>query len=295
MRNSVARNFNSSILIYLLIVVLVITNYVHPSGSGHSKWSKDMRERVVDRLMDTVSLTLPYNQYVAKRDSIRYDLINDRSDFRQTGTWNFFSLSSPQFSNDDKHLYYIGLAGYECEDALFYHRNGKDYMDYTVWTNVTEFSKSGYRESKETNIRYNENTESDNIVLIPVSKTLHYVLKTIVIAGIILMALGFFCFLFYLPFRFLLLVARGEIFNDETIAILFYIARFLIIVGLLASLIKIVFHLIFRSRIPSPITFSWYDAIMQGWQFVTAGLIVLLLAKSFLKGSQLQYEQDLTV
>jgi len=99
----------------------------------------------------------------------------------------------------------------------------------------------------------------------------------------------------FLPLRFLLLVAKGQAFNDETIGSLHFLAWFLLITGIVIALIKIIFHLFFQSMIPPQIRFSWYDALMNGWEYIIAGLIALLLAKAFLKGSQLQKDSELTV
>jgi hypothetical protein len=111
----------------------------------------------------------------------------------------------------------------------------------------------------------------------------------------VLLGIAALYILIYLPLRFLYLVSKGETFTDEAIGSLHMISWFLLLSGFLYGFNRVVLHLIFMNRVPEPVTFSYYDTLMSGWKFIMAGLIILLLAKAFLKGSQLQKEQELTV
>jgi hypothetical protein len=132
-------------------------------------------------------------------------------------------------------------------------------------------------------------------VAFPTGKTTATILKALLMVGaVVFLILGLYCLL-YVPIKILSLISKGQFFNDELTGGLHITGGFLLLLGLIHPLTAIPLHLVFSSRVPDGVEFSYYEALMKHWELVVAGGIILLFAQAFSKGTQLQNEQDLTV
>jgi len=101
---------------------------------------------MVDKEMQDENRNISYSEYMRKHDSIQHEFITNGRYVGPGSGWGIFSLRAVKY--DEKvgdQRYYLALGGYEAtDDVLSYRKNGKNYMDYTVWDTVTEYSKTGH-------------------------------------------------------------------------------------------------------------------------------------------------------
>lgn len=211
-----------------------------------------------------------------------------------------FASGNPSYESGVQKKYFLELRDYTLnEDACFFIKNGKYYIDYTAWENVTPNLKSGHTKTKEVSVRYK--TELDvhkkiqSALLIPISQKTHNFLKIII--WVILTPLSIFIIwlIFILPLKVLFRIALGDPFNPKNISDLRNAGITLITIMLLPILSSWLLQLFLGGRLPDEIYFPvWlYIHDVKGW--IVGGLALLILSNAFKSGHKLQQEQDLTV
>jgi len=284
------RKLNSGMLIFGLMVLLILVDCSGRS-SVYNPMDTPLYKQLTDRAMAKVSDSLPAYRYNRIRDSLKVKIVNENTDIIHLGDSRAFaSIGTSIIKHEDNEEYFLNFSGYETE-VLNYHfrENGKVYFHYLNASNDIRQEESAIRFVRE------QGEQEKGRVLIPASpgviNTLNFLYPVILL---IIVAL-FYYVLLVTPFRILYNIAKGQAFTDENIGGLHVLAWVLIILGLLPGLISIVSHLIIRSQIPEQIHFAYFKMLMQGRMCMVTGLGILILAKAFLRGAQLQKEQELTV
>jgi hypothetical protein len=290
----------SSIFILNLIGLIFLAKVIHPTSNTHYWYNEpDLVETLTNKVR--IDDSLPHYQYRKIHDSIAQKIRWENIDNSYPGDgWSFLNISATKLTRNNNVRYYFNIPGYyKVDRSDFYTLGGKNYLNYTEWKTEATDSTVGYGEivTKETSMRFIRPNlqEQEYIIGVPLTKSAHSTWRVIIIIFSITLAIVAFYSLILIPFKLLKLIARGEAFNDETIGSLYTIGGFLISIGLILSLTRLGGHLFLSTAIPSVFTYYVYDDFMLNWLFYVIGLIVLLFAKAFQKGYQLQEEQELTV
>lgn len=286
----------SNIVIFILLSILVLAYFIYPPRQQTSWSSTTPIEQLVIREAGSLNRSLPYHQYKQKEDSIRRQISDayfKSSSHHEIAIFDI-GVAIPK-SKSQQH--YLTIDAYHLKGGdMAYSLNEKNYLEYTVWGPEKDGVRSGETKTIETSVKLNQKKNGEyHVAYFPISRNNAMVLKITIIVLMVIFGVVTFYALFYLPLRFLFLVAKGKPFDDESIGILHAIAWFLLATGILSAVLKILFHLIFKSELPPQVHFNYYDAIMSGWGFLVAGLGTLLFAKAFLRAAQLQEEQALTI
>lgn len=282
------RKINSGLLVFVLIILLLILN-LKGGGKTYNMMDHPLIINLTDRAMDTISDTLPAYRYNRIRDSLKMKFASENIDMISTGQgWSGDYFGSSSYYGLNEH--FLNFPGYET-GQLNYHfkKDGKIYFHY-----LDESDNIRIEESKIKFIR-DENEKEKGRVLIPVAAGVTKAMNILYPAFLIIMIALAYYILLVTPIRILYSLAKGHAFTDENIGGLHAIAWLLIIAGILPGLFNIISHFFIRSQIPDEIHYSYFNVLMYGWKLTVIGLCILLLAKAFLRGAQLQKEQELTV
>lgn len=294
------RSINSGLAVFGLIVLIVVLKLIHPTSSRISfEPDKSVVDDLVRDSMHAVNDSLPHFLYERVEDSVRRKFQMDNRYTTYTGSgYSIGHFGAVVLEDDTKKEYYFNVPGYFAKDLVsFYSKDGKNYLEYTVWTQKDEAAGTamGYPEAKETRMRYVPGDENTWTVGFPVSRSTHQLLNIITMA---LAGIGIILLLYIFlnrALKVLLLIAKGQAFSDEAIGSLYTIAWYLIGSSLFFMLARLVLHILLQSQVSYPFTFFYYDDVMSTSSWLIAGLVVLLLAQAFRSGAQLQKEQELTI
>lgn len=294
------RSLNSGLAVFGLIVLIVVLKLIHPTSSRISfEPGKSVVDDLVSDSMRAVNDSLPHFLYERVEDSVRRKFQLDNRNTTWTGEgFSIAHFGAVVFKDESTKEYYFNVPGYFAKDLVsFYSKDGKSYLQYTVWTEKDEAAGTamGYPEAKETEMRYVPGDENTWTVGFPISRSTHQVLEILIMA---LAAVGIVLVLYIflnLALKVLLLIAKGQAFSDEAIGSLYTIAWYLIGSSLFFMLARLVVHILLQSQVSYPFTFFYYDDVMSTSSWLLVGLVVLLLAQAFRNGAQLQKEQELTI
>lgn len=287
----------SGILIFLVLIIMLLLNLFWPKY--HHGFSNLSRDPILSERLSGLNDSMPHYSYKKIEDSIRQEFHAENSplDFPRSG-WSFlgFGLSELVFKEKSESKNFIRLDGYHLEQyAVWYRQNGKTMVRYFVPETKTGFTETGHDLTKETDIVFHEDQDEKGSVLVPVSKTVSIIITVLIWIFGALWILLMFNNIISRPLNVLMRIAGGDVFNEKNIASLYSLGWMLLFSGLLYGLLQIAFFLIFSSRIPPYIGFSFFDAIMSGSMAIVASMIAFLIAKAFERGYDLQQEQELTV
>jgi len=140
---------------------------------------------------------------------------------------------------------------------------------------------------------FNATDETHKKILIPVSKTYYQIFNVFSYFIAISTVLLFFTIIVRGFIVFLIEIAKGKAFSVENYKRLYKIAYLIAFIPLINIIPKIIFHWIYSSYYKNEFTIyiDWGENIK--WIFIS--LVIVILAKAFKKGYQIQQEQDLTV
>lgn len=278
------------VIIFVLLLILILMGIIRPGRTTTSNEFQDRIDYILRTTEPPLNDSLPYYAYKKSYDSLKRIVSENNlanSDGSGFGFWGI-GTSKHEQSKPEYRLYvnYYKIP----QGSVFYTRNGKNYLLYSDW------NKKVHDSLIETPLRMIERKQENSwTVYYPLSRTALITINVlIIIFMVLLVVLTLYVFL-SIPLKVLYNIAKGNAFNDENIGSLHFLAYVLIAFGLLMGLLPILVHLYFMNRLPSVINFSFYDAFMSGWAAIVSGLIVLLLAKAFQRGYQLQQDQELTV
>lgn len=293
------RIISSGVITFILIVLLLLLKFFHPTSSRMATgedWRKDKLKKPIEKLSSSLNDSLPYYEYKKKQDSIRRELFEDLA----VGGNGISVLSlgaEEEKKSNGQEKYFLNVFGYFMRDMFDYYTiHGKNFIEYDIWTKEDKNgTKFGELKTAEINLKIEQQSSREWQVGFPLSRSQYYFVRFIVFVLAFIMGILFTCVELFLSLKFLFLIANGKAFTEQGIKCLNIIAAVLIFSAIIQTLIRLGFHLYFKSQVPYPLTFYYYDDIMSGWGLLMAGLIVLLFAKAFRHGYELQEEQDLTV
>lgn len=284
------RQFPATLVIFILIVLLLVANSVDV-GPRHFYYVEHPLVRLLtERSMDSGLDSLPVYRYKRVRDSIRNGIQEENMSLILGGSgWQTLSFGTSSYEEKDSTQYFLTFRNYWTDNGptAFYRKGGRSYMEYT--------DDSGFIKTKESEVLFTSRDGSDGKLMIPTSKSTIRLFTILQMAFVILTLVAAFYLLLVTPLRILFNIAKGKVFTDENIGGLHAVSWTLMVLGLVPGLVGVLSHLLIRSQIPPGVSFRFWDTIMAGSPMFVAGLCTLLLAKAFLKGSQLQNEQELTV
>lgn len=251
-----------------------------------------------------VSDSLPHYEYKRITDSIERANAHKKEKEHTSGSgWGngLIGLGNAEFTVGDTTEYYLKLEQYlPAPHVEFYEKENKNYLKRVVWDDKKVRGNSkhwvGHYVKEPTPVKFvrkNDDTGSGE-VLIPISKFKHDITQAAVIVATLL-AIAICLYIFYNFLRLLVRIGRGKIFVEKNLQILFDIAGFTIALGLLSILTKTAFYFVFKSHIPDVLHFQFHEVLEKSSRLLIGGLLILLLARIFKRGYELQSEQELTV
>jgi hypothetical protein len=288
----------SGIFIFGLIVTLFLLNFFYPT-SARIAWNKDDYQKSLDKLVEKeshfISDSLPYYQYKRQQDSIRSQLF-DESDFGGNSTKTFDMGIKKIDSDKSTEQYYLIIGGYYAKDYFeFYSLHRRNYVEYSIFKEAEGSVRYGEMKKNEIKVKLEQVNDREWQINYPISKATYTIWQAIIVTlSFIFIGLLFMTIVGW-PLHLLFLIAKGKAFSNKAILILYTIAYVLLFAGVFRAIVRLALHLYYKARVPYPVTFYYYDDIMSGWDFIMAGLIVLLFAKAFHRGYELQKEQELTI
>ncbi len=294
------KTFTSGLIIFILIVALLLLKFLYPTSSRIA-WEKDNYQTRFDKLVEkeswSINDSLPHYQYKRLQDSIRRQLSEENIPRGGSGSMSVFDVGVGKIEfQENKVKYYLTVGGYFAKDFFeFYSLHGKNYIEYSVFTKKENDFRVGDFKTAETKFELEQLDQNRWQINYPLSKTQYTVWQAIVIVLSFLAVGLLFMALIGLPLQLLFLIAKGKAFSDKVLIIFYTIASILLCSGIFLAIFRITLHLYYKAQVPYPVTFYYYDDIMNGWSLVIGGLIVLLFAKAFQRGYDLQQEQELTV
>jgi len=200
--------------------------------------------------------------------------------------------------SDYRRKHFISFTGFALRDNATFLIDQNNYIiENFVPEKKTENGSIGHMESKKVRVRLStENVPTKGLtLLIPVSQKAFIWIEIFMYA---LMAVAFIVGIWIfikLPVEILLNIANGKSFNKKNIKNLAIIGWTIIGFAFCSILIPKLIQVLFPSLIPKEIYYPmWLVLFDYKWSFI-GGAAILLLAKAFKKGYNLQQEQDLTV
>jgi hypothetical protein len=281
----------SSIWIFVLIVILFVANNVIGTGRSIDNSNHWLYRTLTQEEMRNVNDSMPAYLYKKFEDSIRNKVSLENADMISPGEgWGGYSLGTSTEKRDGEEQYFLYFSGYKLIDhfTYFFKKDGKIFMTYTDSTGIIK--------TKPSQIKYiNDRETNTGEIFIPTSHaTIRWLNFFHLLQLFILIVVGLGIFI-NIPFRVLYNIAKGNAFNDENIGGLHLMAWVLILLGILPGLTSFISYLIIRTQIPDQVQYRFFRSVMYGWGFVVSGLAILLLAKAFQKGFELQEAQELTI
>lgn len=323
-----------NLILGLIVLFMVIQFYILTGSNTIIDFSNTESSSTISYNIDPDSLyrvslpdTLPYRVYQHKMDSINScsnNLLRNHlwakgwqkesgvgvGEFSECDTCDY-SKYNPIYESGDKGVskFYLTLSDLEPVkgdprfDAppIIFSNLGFTYMKYLNIDKIVkrngETGASAHFVVKKLKYRvvdWNISTDKTHKkILIPVSKTYYQIFNVFSIVIAIALALLFFTVIVRGFIVFLIEIAKGKAFSVENYKKLYRIAYLIAFIPLYNIIPKLIFHWIYRSYYQNEFTIyiDWGENIK--WIFIA--LVILILAKAFKKGYQIQQEQDLTV
>jgi hypothetical protein len=284
--------------LFIILTILLLIKYFMPEKNSSIQPSsyelafKKARPHYAASLPDS----LPWNTYIRMEDSIQHAFYQDN---RGKGSFQILNFGITEIDENYK-MNYVVFQGYQFDDemnTIYFKKNGNSYFTYAEYEKSKGKGYSVFTSvTKQTQMEIDQKDEGGKIgLLFPISKSVYIVLFVVFCLFALCMLVFFLHVCFYLPLRILYNISKGESFTDENIGSLYTIGRILLFTGIFVGLAKIITHFAIRHKLPNLISFNYYEALMSGWVLIVLGIIVLIIARAFLEGSELKDEQALTV
>jgi hypothetical protein len=279
--------------IYYLIVIVFLMSFIDAPG-GKVHWSKPLVERRLHSKMSNFSPDMSHIEYMRIEDSIRRKVQDDNFDNLSTASsWSVGPFGVSKKRKGKSWDYYFYSDGYNLHyTADYYSEDGKNYIDWREFKN----GKGGIKHKDLTSVRIvREDREKSDKVLFPVSRTGYFVIMAVFLIVVVLMLYYTFRIFFGYTRRLLKNISRGMVFTSDNVYFLRALAFYLLVVGIVPPVLKLIVNLVLNSSLPPQLKFLWYSTLMENSNSVIGGLVVLLLVKAFRQGEALLEEHDLTV
>jgi hypothetical protein len=292
-----------NVVIVAIIILILLFNFFYRPHRPFSPYNEATISGGIFEI-PYVSDSLPHYEYKRITDSIESANLHKQEKKHTSGTgWGsgFIGIGNASYARNDTTEYYLKLEQYlPYPEVEFYERENRNYFKKVVWDKkgVEGNSKHwvGHHVSEPTPVKFVETSDDSGSgeVLIPTSKLMHDIVEALAIASMIL-GIAISLYIFYNFLKLLIRIAKGKIFVEENLQVLFHIAWFLIALGVVSVLTQTVFYFVFKSDIPNVLRFQFAEVLQKSSGLLIIGLLVLLLARIFKRGYELQSEQELTV
>ena len=192
--------------------------------------------------------------------------------------------------------YYFSIGKYELKDyaTKFFIKNGTYNLAKVKWQHNKNNpnNKSGNYYINKINFRY---SSTDKEILIPVNAKTHKVLEILLVSFIVIACIAIIYFYVGIPIQILINISRGDPFSVININYLNAIIKFTIALTLFSLIIPHLLGFILVKDFYNDFTESNTDIVVNVLKsiFIIIGLI--LIRKAFIKGKNLQHENELTV
>ena len=293
------RIFTSRIIIFLVLITLLLLKFFYPTSSRISWNKKDAQSRLeelVDKESVSINDSLPHYQFKRKQDSILAEVSADN--FPAGSGMKIFNLGIYDLiTKKGERKYYLIVGGYFAKNFFsFYSLHETNFIEYEIPTKTNDAEvQSIETRTIKTNLKLEQLNEREWQIGYPVSRIGYNIGRVVIVVLMIIFFALFFFGIIGMPLKLLFLIAKGKAFSGEAIERFHTIAAILLISGIFLAIIMLALHLFYKAQMPYPVSFYFFDDIMSGWGLVVWGLIVLLFAKAFQHGYELQQEQELTV
>ncbi|MCX6210319.1 MAG: DUF2975 domain-containing protein [Bacteroidetes bacterium] len=214
-------------------------------------------------------------------------------------------LDSSQDESNEK--YYITLSNYKLNNHnnKFFIKDDKYYLEYET-IDSTRKTKNGLQEFatykyKEIPIRYyideRNNGLNENKICIPITKKSYQIYQPILSIFLVLLQFIYLVIIFGIPLKIIINISKGNAFIQQNITYIKAIALAILIDTILSIIFPYIIHLYYSNLIPKEFVFNiplWKSIIDKFYAFFLFAAL-LLLAKAFSKGKNLQTQSDLTI
>ena len=136
------------------------------------------------------------------------------------------------------------------------------------------------------------NNQATGRVLIPLSYQKFMLLKIVLWIFVIVALLFGVYALLSIPAAIMIRIAKGNSFSERNYRGLYVTGWTLIGIALLSVIIGVIMRFAFRNMMPPEVHYSLFENLFQDKGAFLAGLIVLLLARAFQKGYELQLDNN---
>jgi hypothetical protein len=296
-------NKKHRIIDYLLLVAIILLVIATSSNSHESTASFSAEPKISDSLEESDYLpdTLSHRQYVHMRDSIIASRIEEGS--WETG-WGVFQYAvaarkhhSPagQPAAEDKYFLSFEKARLK-SPAQFYMSNGKYYLKSFTPDSTYKHHVRGGIGHKEIAVRFQPDSGEPNngTIYIPITKSTYNTTRIILGMGLLLNALILIT-IFLLSVRAVYRISTGRAFTNRTIKDLYIIGCTAIAMPLLAIGCSYLPQLILNTVLPNEIYAATGTIAQEQMIFILIGLGVLVVARAFQKGQDIEKLNRLTI
>ena len=252
--------------------------------------------------------SLPHYMHKQAEDSLRR--IENVKDFwlKHWGSgWSFFSIGFLRVAPDisDRHGIkdsslknpggsFFSIGGYRLDHhTKFLWQKDHPVLQYTVWTDKEGNAWSRHFAKREVAVRFQpeEGNNALGKVLVPIRKNA-FLVEAILIMLNVLSVLFMMYALVIRPVYLLRSLSRGKFFDPRHARDLRRFGWTLVAIAFLPLLLNFIFGLIFRHIIPDELRFPAFQVVAENNHLIAGGLAVLLLARAFKRGYELQVDKD---
>ncbi|HEV7783447.1 MAG TPA: DUF2975 domain-containing protein [Chitinophagaceae bacterium] len=194
--------------------------------------------------------------------------------------------------------YFISFNGFALKPDAGFRVEGNDYfIERYIVDERTASGSVGHTEEEKIGVRLSDpgHGRKGLNLLVPVSPSFYSIIEIIMyilFAIVAFMALWLFV---KLPAIVLINIANGYAFVPHNIKNLKRIGWGIIVICLVMVIMPWLMQLILSSRIPGEIYYPFWSSLLDYRWEIFLGFGVLMLARAFKQGHQLQQEQDLTI
>jgi hypothetical protein len=290
-------------LLAILILLTLIASISHFCGVPGRPITTVTEQ--LDQQQLALNDSMPHYLYKKISDSIERLGSLKKAAARSGGSgWSFFSFGYRVINNGQYELpratkqeedksYYVALSGYRLQpDAVFAIDNNKWFIRKPVW----DSSVGGYTHvaAKPVSLRFAENNSDDNQpgeILLPASKQKFRVVRILTWMVGVAMIAG--CF--YILVTIALIIGRiinSKSFSKENYRGVMTVGLFLLVASYLPFILGLILNLLVMNRLPAEIEYHFWENLLQYQGVTFAGLIILVIARAFKQGHNIQTENE---
>lgn len=195
--------------------------------------------------------------------------------------------------------YYLAIPGYGLDPNYAVVKNGGNYFLQQL-TDTVKKQEWTMQPVIPLSVRYLPDKGAGNetnvgVVLIPLSSPMYNNLKFVYYTLMTIILVAGFYVLAYLPYRIFKAIAKNRPFSWQTTRFLFIIGWSLLGIVGLTMLSAFIAQWTFSNKIPAVFSYSFIDLLRDNAGIMIAGLIALVFAIAYQRGSELETNEAVTV